>query len=178
MQLFNIRCEAIFHRNYTRYMNIFTRSIAAISIVIFSTAASASGFSLGLILGEPTGLSAKQQLSNGNAIAGAAAWSLSHDESLQLHVDYLFNQQGLNTPAELRGTSHWYWGVGARFKVRDNDHNNHKDDIAGIRVPFGINFYPQSMPLELFGEIVPSLDVVPDSDFDLDLAIGVRYRFQ
>jgi hypothetical protein len=127
-------------------MNIFTRSLVASSIALFATTASASGFSLGAILGSPTGLSAKQTLSNGNAIATAAAWSLRNDESLQIHVDYLFNQQGLNTPAELRGTSHWYWGVGARFKIRDSD-NNKDDDFAGVRVPFGINFYPQTLPL-------------------------------
>lgn len=159
-------------------MNKFSYPIAATSIAILSSTASAAGFSLGAIIGEPTGLSAKQELSSGNAVAAAAAWSLSDDESLQIHVDYLFNQRGLNTPAELRGSSRWYWGLGARFKVSDDDNNSDKDDIAGIRVPFGINFYPQTVPLELFGEVVPSLDVVPDSDFDLDLAVGLRYRFQ
>jgi hypothetical protein len=70
-------------------------------------------------------------------------------------VDYLFNQQSLNTPAELRGTSHWYWGLGARFKIRGNDND---DDFAGVRLPFGINFYPQTLPLELFAEIVPAFN--------------------
>ncbi|MFT7127175.1 MAG: hypothetical protein ACI9HX_000852 [Pseudoalteromonas tetraodonis] len=70
-------------------------------------------------------------------------------------MDYLFNQQSLNTPAKLRGTSHWYWGLGARFKIRDNDND---DDFAGVRLPFGINFYPQTLSLELFAEIVPAFN--------------------
>jgi hypothetical protein len=32
-------------------------------------------------------------------------------------------------------------------------------------------------PVEIFLEIVPGLDLIPGTDFDLDGAIGARYYF-
>ena len=47
-------------------------------------------FGLGVILGEPTGLSFKAWTGGSTAIAGAAAWSFGNTDAFQLHVDYLF----------------------------------------------------------------------------------------
>lgn len=134
---------------------------------------------LGVIVGEPTGLSYKQWLDNGDSVTAAAAWSFDENESLQLHVNYLFNTGTLNTPEELQGSSQWYVGLGARLKLEEDDDNgrNRDDDLLGLRLPIGINFYPAKLPIEVFGELVPVLDLVPDSDFDINAAIGVRYIF-
>ena len=47
-----------------------------------------------------------------------------------------------------------------------------------MRVPFGIAYLAATVPLEFFLEIVPVLDLVPDTDVDIEGAIGFRYYFR
>jgi len=49
-------------------------------------------FGLGVILGEPTGLSAKVFQGNNRAFALGAAWSFGNEASLHLHADYLIHR--------------------------------------------------------------------------------------
>lgn len=153
--------------------------IATAASLLSALSIPAHSDSLGIIVGEPTGLSYKHGLQNGNSIATAAAWSFGENESLQIHADYLFNTGKLNTPAELKGNSQWYLGAGARLKLKDDNDNgrNRDDDLLGVRLPLGINFYPLQAPVELFAEIVPVMDLIPHSDFDINAAIGARYIF-
>ena len=65
-------------------------------IVLLLSVASANActqddFGIGIILGEPTGLSLKYWLDEERAIDGAAAWSYSENDSFQLHGDYLIH---------------------------------------------------------------------------------------
>src|SRR5690606_36657366 len=52
-------------------------------------------FGLGIILGEPTGFSAKLNLSQKISIDGALAWSLDGDTSFHLHSDLLFHSRNI-----------------------------------------------------------------------------------
>jgi hypothetical protein len=62
-------------------------------LVIFTGSLNAqpSGFGIGVILGEPTGLSAKYWISPYCAIDGALAWSLDKKSRVQIHSDYLWH---------------------------------------------------------------------------------------
>ena len=33
------------------------------------------------------------------------------------------------------------------------------------------------MPIDVFGEVAPRVDLVPNTNFGLDIMIGIRYRF-
>lgn len=137
-----------------------------VCLVFSSTLVYAQGRNLGLgiILGEPTGISVKYWLGSANAISGAAAWSFSDEEALHIHADYLFHNFGLiqqNLPL--------YYGIGAKVKFAD-------DVNVGIRIPVGIAYIFEA-PLDTFLEIVPLLELVPDTEFGLNAAIGVRYYF-
>jgi hypothetical protein len=119
---------------------------------------------LGIILGEPTGISVKYWLGSTNAVSGAAAWSFSDEAAMHIHADYLFHNFGLiqqNLPL--------YYGIGAKVKFAD-------DVNVGIRIPVGIA-YIFDAPVDTFLEIVPLLELVPDTEFGLNAAIGVRYYF-
>lgn len=75
-------------------------------IVLLLTAASANAltqddFGVGVIIGEPTGLSLKYWLDEDYAIDGAAAWSYSENNSFQLHGDYLVHNYDLLGEDEL-----------------------------------------------------------------------------
>jgi hypothetical protein len=127
---------------------------------------------VGFIIGEPTGLDAKFFLNNVHALEFALAWSLEGENELHLQGDYLWHKYGLidlNNADEMP----LFFGIGGRFVARDDD----QDDILGIRFPVGLDYIFTNYPFDIFAEIVPILDIVPDSDFDLEGAIGARFWF-
>ena len=47
----------------------------------------------------------------------------------------------------------------------------------GVRFPVGIAYLFDGAPVDVFLEVVPTLNLIPDTDVDLDAAIGARYWF-
>ncbi len=68
-------------------------SLIFISIILFQLSINAQdrNFGLGIILGEPTGVSAKLWTSGENAFDFAAAWSFKDDGHLLLQADYVWH---------------------------------------------------------------------------------------
>jgi len=135
---------------------------------------------IGVILGEPTGLSAKKWISDDRAIDAGVAWSFSENASLQFHSDYLIHKYGVLTNDGFKVNTPVYFGIGGRLKLKESDHGsgrNDDDSLVGIRFPLGINYIYEKSPFDLFAEIVPILDILPDSDFDFNFAVGARYYF-
>lgn len=139
------------------------------------------GIGIGVILGEPTGISVKKWIGKDRAIDAAAAWSFSENDSFQIHADYLIHNFGLLQTGNIGGRLPVYFGVGARIKLQNNDNGHGRNDhdaLVGVRVPFGISYLFAKVPVDLFAEIVPVLDIVPDTDFDINGAIGARFYFR
>lgn len=163
-------------------MKKLTAAVIALGLVIAggAYAQGKDGVGVGLIVGEPTGLSLKKWIGGNSAIDAGVAWSFSENASLHLHGDYLFHRFDLLSAPELKGTIPLYFGLGARvkFKEGDNGHGrNDSDALVGIRVPLGIAFLFSNAPVDIFAEIVPILDVAPDTDLGFNAAIGARYYF-
>jgi len=127
-----------------------------------------SGFGLGVILGEPTGISGKLWIEDSKAIDGAVAWSFEKESAVHVHADLLFHSSNISK-VEMSKLL-FYYGIGGRIKFED-------DSKAGVRVPLGINYLSSGAPLDIFLEIVPLLDLAPSTEFDLNAAIGIRYFF-
>ncbi len=148
------------------------KSVVAVllaSIVICGTVqAQHQGFGLGLIIGEPTGLSGKQWVDSRRAVDGAVAWSFDEEAALHLHGDFLWHNFGAIKVD--RGEFNLYYGLGGRIKFAD-------DSKAGVRVPFGMGYLFETAPMDFFLEIVPILDLAPKTDFSLNAALGIRYFF-
>ena len=144
--------------------------ICAVALIAIPqiTLAQDSGFGLGIIVGDPTGLSGKYWLGNNSAIDGAAAWSFGGDGALHLHADYLLHNFSLITIP--KGKLPLYYGIGGRIKFSD-------DARVSVRIPVGLDYMLEGAPLDLFLEIVPMLDLVPDTDFSLNAGLGIRYFF-
>ena len=156
--------------------------IAVVTILIAVSGVRAEdGLGVGVIVGEPTGISIKKWISQEHALDAALAWSFSGNDSFQFHMDYLIHNFKLLKVDAKNGQLPVYFGIGGRVKLKDNqndkNHNNNDPQI-GVRVPFGICYLFAEQPLEIFAEIVPILDVVPDTDFDINAAIGIRYYFR
>lgn len=132
--------------------------------------AQVSHVGLGIILGEPTGINLKMFMSERNALNFGVAWSLSGNNDLHLQGDYLLHWYGKINPEV--GRMPIYAGLGARIKLREN-----ADDNFGIRIPVGLAYEFADAPFDIFGELVPLLELTPDTDFDLEGAIGARFWF-
>lgn len=143
-----------------------------------------SGFGLGIVLGDPTGISWKAWLNNGRALDGAVAWSLGGHTAFQTHVDHLFHNYDLIKLN--KGRMPLYYGPGIRLRIWGDDRHWHDGrwhdtgsrlDLA-IRVPVGLAYQPANAPLDIFFEIAPAVGLVPSTYFDFDLGLGARFWFR
>jgi hypothetical protein len=125
---------------------------------------------LGILAGEPSGISAKFWIAPSRAIDGAIAWSTGTHNDINLYFDYLMHNF---TALESKMTI--YYGFGARLKYETV--NDDKDSRIGIRLPLGLSYLFPTAPCDVFLEVVPILDLIPNSDFDINVGIGVRYYF-
>lgn len=132
------------------------------------------GFGLGIIIGEPTGVSAKLWTSQRTALDFALGWSFvdnNHDDSgdnIHFHMDYLWHSFNAIHSAERFPL---YYGIGGRF-------NSHKDEGSlAIRGVFGIAWMPHETPIDIFLEVAPSLELTPSTGFGIDAALGFRFYF-
>ena len=163
------------------------RRFKTIALLVFSIALMSNAYAqpkndlgVGIIIGEPTGLSLKKWIGNDRAIDAGIAWSFSENDSLHIHADYLLHRFDLISIPEVPGRLPIYFGLGGRIKLKENDNGrgrNDDDPLAGVRMPFGIACLFADTPVDIFAEIVPVLDIVPDTDFDLNIAIGARLFF-
>lgn len=127
------------------------------------------GFELGILLGAPTGLSGKLWVGPVGAIDAALAWSFVENDYLHIHADYLWHYTKfmIKSPGEFLP----YLGVGGVITVGDDN------VYVGVRVPLGISYVFEKVPLDIFLEIAPVLELIPRTDMDLNGGIGLRYMF-
>ncbi|MCB0327513.1 MAG: hypothetical protein KDD52_07835 [Bdellovibrionales bacterium] len=131
-------------------------------------------FGIGVLLGEPTGISGNLMLSRRSSIDMAVAYDLSGDENFETHVDYLYRSpNSINLDGLLLG---WFFGVGGKFRTHDG--NGGSDDFRiGPRVPIGINHEFAEVPVEIFAEFALIMNIIPATDVDFDTGIGARIYF-
>jgi hypothetical protein len=127
---------------------------------------------LGFIVGEPTGIDFKFFLNKTNALQFALAWSLNDEKDLHIQGDYIWHRYDV-IDLDNGDQMPLYFGIGGRVVLIDDP----GDDVVGIRFPVGLDYIFADYPFDVFVEIVPILDLAPDTDFDLEGAIGARFWF-
>ncbi|HJY63722.1 MAG TPA: hypothetical protein VJ455_06160 [Ignavibacteria bacterium] len=145
--------------------------VSVVFLFLFDVNAQDKGFGLGIMVGEPTGLSAKGWLSGTSAIDAGLAWSFIDGGSFHIHADYLWHNFDLITPRVP-----FYIGVGGRLKAKNN--KKITDDRIGVRVPVGLAIFISEPTSDVFIEIVPVLDLTPKTDVTFNGAVGFRYFFK
>jgi hypothetical protein len=104
------------------------------------------------------------------AIDGGIGWKSSGDNDFHIYADYLFHMYDL---IKIRhGKLPLYFGGGLRFINRDNG-----DDKFGARIPVWVEYLFEDVSLGAFFELAPIINVTPDTDFDLEGGIGIRFFF-
>lgn len=144
-----------------------------------------SGFGMGIMLGEPTGISGKYWMAPDRAVDFGLAWGLWRGGYVHLHGDYLLHNADLIPVSS--GSLPLYFGPGLRIRSwseggyyrrgRYYDYDGSRVDI-GVRFPVGLAYLVEQAPVDVFFELVPTLDLAPSTGFELDGAIGARYWFR
>jgi hypothetical protein len=147
------------------------KSLSILFLLFFVSIVNAqsSGPGLGIIVGEPTGISFKYWTGSTTAFDAALAWSFTDEGAFHIHGDYLFHNMRLISVPD--GMLPFYYGIGARIKTAN-------DTKFGIRVPLGLAYLFQTAPIDIFLEIVPILDLTPKTNFAINAALGARYFFK
>lgn len=144
--------------------------VAMIVLATYAADAQGRGFGLGVILGEPTGISAKGWVSPRGAIDAGLAWSMRREGFLHAHMDYLWHFKDIvNTEQQVIP----YIGVGGRIFG-----NNNGSAVAGVRIAGGISWLPVDTPLDVFLEIAPIVDLTPETQTSVNGGVGIRFYFR
>ncbi len=146
--------------------------LVIVSLFIISNLnfAQQKGFGLGVVLGEPTGISAKYWLSSGTALDFGLGYSFTSSNSVfDFYADYVFHSSDM-----INSTENFvvYYGPGARLKIRED-----ADSRLGVRGVIGILWIPRGTSFDVFVEVAPILDIIPATKFDFSGGIGGRYFF-
>jgi hypothetical protein len=131
-------------------------------------AARAAGhpFGLGVVLGEPTGITAKVYLNEPFALQLGVGYVDTFDgqDGLHLNVDFIWHPAVIaRTPGF---TLPFYLGVGGRYLEHrydyweNNVHYVDSDSHFGVRVPFGLLFDFNRVPLDVYMELALVIDFI------------------
>jgi hypothetical protein len=157
-----------------------TLLIANLVTLSFTTPVIAKGLGVGLILGDPTGISAKYFL-GANAVDGAISYN---DHEFVIYGDYLKHFPGWpgKENAFVAGLTP-YVGVGPVIAITDDDKERNRrlledDDFAlGARIPLGIEWMATEVPVGLSLELAPGILVAPETDGFGQGGFLARYYF-
>ena len=130
-----------------------------IFFLIWISGAIQASVGVGIIVGDPKGLTIKIK----NFPIFEVDWEFEHH--FRVHCDYWVKTKKLDNEIYV------FAGVGVKLIFREKE--NEKVDI-GLRIPLGLSYY-LSKNLEFFGELVPGMQLIPGTKFDIDGGIGVRY---
>ena len=170
-------------------------ALFALSVLTIGLAAAQNQrdkFGLGIILGNPSGLSAKIPSGNNsiNAILGYNAhggpyWgerdcpgpgpaNCYDDGSLYLGADYIFYNYNLIHVSQGRLPLYYGPGLNATFWNAPAG----RDDVRiGFRIAVGLEYQFASAPFDIFFEIAPGINLVPNTAGYVSAGLGTRFFF-
>jgi hypothetical protein len=121
-------------------------------------------FGIGLMIGDPTGISAKLWKNKVNALSGG----LGFGTGLNIHADYIWHDFDIIDDLE-EGKLPIYYGLGIKIDSRKNDIK------IGVRGVLGLTYIFGEDPFDIFMELSPVLELNSDTRFYSTAAIGYRY---
>lgn len=157
---------------------------AALSSVQTGTSAAQSAekgvIGVGLIIGEPLGVSAKLYLSDDTALDAAVGGAILGG-GIQAHADFLWHPWVLENRSNFVLPAY----VGAGLRVLNHRAGTVGDFHIGIRAVAGLLFDFKTVPLDVFVEVAPSLDYIIARDdpdhagfaIGVSAGLGARYYF-
>ncbi len=127
-----------------------------------------SALGVGVIIGDPTGISLKYWKSAEQAYQFGGAWSFVGEGAVHLYGDFLLHYTHVIQQAPVGFRT--YLGLGGRMKFA-------RLFRAGFRIPLGLSYQFPNAPLDFFLEVVPIMDIIPETRLQLNGGFGIRYYF-
>lgn len=150
--------------------------VFTLALVIFASTTEAydaphGRFGIGVVLGEPTGISGKFWISNSGAIDALLGWQFTYN--------WMVAQSGYLHHFQIRGVSKGslaaYIGAGGiLFADFSNDPLQSRVSFAA-RVPLGLEYIYN--PISFYAEVEPLVLLYPEPDFGFGGGIGFRFYF-
>lgn len=129
-------------------------------------------FGLGLVAGEPSGLSWKYWQGSTNALDGALAMS-SFEDYFAANVNYLWhNYRAIKVE---QGKLPLYYGVGG--SLWSGTFHTHRGANFGVRGVIGLEYIFDQAPFDIFLELSPTMYLVPEAGLWLHAGLGGRFYF-
>ena len=157
-------------------LSVVAAFVLVVSVLSFSHKAEgqialvdAGDMEVGILLGEPTGISAKLWMTGNSAFDLGIAWSFGDGGHFHLHGDYLIHNFDFFDVDS--GSLPIYVGIGGRVRIED------EDSRVGLRVALGLEYILENNPFGFFFEVAPIVDFLPETEADVNGGIGVRYIF-
>lgn len=130
------------------------------------------GIGLGITVGQPTGISIKEFLTKEQAYQASVAWSFTTDGNrsfqsgyIEINGDYLWHSYEIfQVP---HGNFPVYAGLGARYISKSYP-------SLGVRMPLGLSYIFQDAPMDIFAELVPIMNLMPATTFEIAGGVGFR----
>lgn len=129
---------------------------------------------IGLILGVPSGLTARHWMESDQSIEANVGWSLFSKNRLHLNASYLWNK---NDVLELKDeTFDVFFGGG--LSIRSKSGVADGELVFGPRLPVGVSYFFVDPKIEAFGQAGLNIGIIPSSDIYFDAVLGLRFYFQ
>ncbi len=127
-----------------------------------------NGFGIGFMLGTPTGLSASLPIGGTNAFNATLGYDLGGGPNLYMQAAYVWIAKDI-IPVDV-GSVSAYYGPGAFVFAS-------RDAALGIQVIGGIDYRFATAPVQVFLEIGPGINLLPDTRPHASGGLGIRYYF-
>lgn len=139
-------------------MRTLALSLFALAVVL-PAQAQRSPLAIGAQIGSPTALTVRFPARAAASWTGTLAF---HKGGATLGLNRQYEYPFTESPL------HYYVAPGGYLG------SNGDDDLAvGATLPLGVNFYQDRF--EVFLQLIPTLAVLPNTDFDVGAAVGVRF---
>jgi hypothetical protein len=154
------------------------RSLALLALAVGLLAATpaqaqrtSGAVGIGGQVGSPSGLTLKVFNDGGLSYDFLAAWDLNDRFFLNVHGQY----NNAITAENIDGLG-WFIGPGAFIGIVDRGSDVDDDVFLGISGRLGLNFV-FAQRFELYGQITPRLNLIPNTDGDIGGGLGFRFYF-
>lgn len=153
------------------------KKIAVFCILITPVIAFAGNLGLGVVLGSPTGLSLKYMLSRQSAFSAHAGWTFIGGAGVHLTGDYQHLFPMVIETAEGTTISDFtpYVAVGGRFRFKEEEDTDDNEFHLGVRIGGGVEYNVSQFGI--FLELVPVVDLIPETSFDVEGGLGFLFYF-
>jgi hypothetical protein len=158
---------------------------AALKTARYGSPETSRPFGLGVIVGEPFGVTGKYWIDRRSAIDSNFAFSFSN--YFLLYADYLYHFPGaFGRSSTFVSQLNPYIGAGLEYFIQTQDtgrqdrtyfRSDQGSAGLGVRIPLGIEWRPGSPPLGVFVELTPGVGVIPATFAFVQGGVGIRFYF-